>query len=141
MNDSDFVKLLIWRDDNEPDRFLIALRATADYYGWTKEFEPWTPKPVGVQNGIVFVQDPGRRGLMQAQGGVRLRVSRAKSKSGIPAGQVNAFRVSSSCTLFDIAEIAHFTDGDWYWMTSPSGTRITRDKWERRYQAGDRSHR
>ena len=61
---SKYVKLLIWRPDQGPDRWLIALRTTADYYGWTKEFELWSPKAAMVTEGYTYFRDPGRLGEM-----------------------------------------------------------------------------
>ena len=62
--DSDYIKLLIWRSPSGPDRWLISLRATADYYGWTKHFEVWSPKVIGTSGGYQLLTDPGRRGKM-----------------------------------------------------------------------------
>ena len=54
--DSDYIKLLIYRPESGPDRWLIALRTTADYYGWTKNFEPWSLKPIGTSNGYTLAR-------------------------------------------------------------------------------------
>ena len=131
---SEFVKLLLHREADTPDKYLIALRSTADRYGWTEEFPIWTPKPVYTDGGRVFCRAPSRRGEIRTEAGVGLRVSEAKTKTGCPKGQVYRFKVSANCGLWDIAEVAHFTKGPWYWMTSPTGTRILRERWEARYQ-------
>lgn len=130
----EYIKLLLNREAGTPDKYLIALRATADHYGWSEEFPIWTPRPAGTSGDYVLCQCPGMRGELRSQGGVTLRISEAKSKAGFPKGQVHRFKVSSSCGLWDIAEVAHFTKGTWYWMTSPTGTRILRERWEARYQ-------
>ena len=133
-DNSKYVKLLLEREEGKQDKYLIALRTTADYYGWTKHFPAWTPRPAFTSGGYVFAVDTGAKGEMFCEAGTQLRVSRSKVRSGFPRGQVNAFKVSTNCTLWDIAEVAHFTEGDWYWMTSPVGTRILRGNWEARYQ-------
>ena len=136
-----YVKLLLEREIGQKDKYLIALRTTADYYGWSQAFPIWTPKVVETRDGIQLCRDPGRRGTLLGEAGTRLRVSRSKSTAGHPRGEVNAFKVSNNCTLWDIAEVAHFTNGDWYWMTSPVGTRIRRENWEARYQSKEPQQR
>ena len=48
----------------------------------------------------------------------------------------NQFKVSRSCTKFDLAELAYLTDVDWHWMSSPFGERISRERWIAMYEAG-----
>ena len=87
--DSDYVKLLLWRPEAGPDRWLIALRTTADYYGWTKNFEVWSPKPIGTSGGYQLFADPGRKGKMYCEGGRRHRISRDPSRRGHTPGTVS----------------------------------------------------
>ena len=131
-----YVKLLLRRFEGVRDKYLIALRTTADYYGWTEHFPTWGHKIVGYEDGMALVRDPGRKGQMFCEPGVRLRICRSPETMGYPAGFTNAFKVSRNCGLWDIAEVAHFTKGDWHWMSRPSGRRITRDHWEEIYQKG-----
>ena len=128
-DNSKYVKLLLWRPDSGADRWLIALRTTADYYGWTQNYETWRPKTVGTSGGYQLCVDPGRRSEMFCEGGQRLRICRSPKTGGNPAGLTNQFKVSASCTQFDIAELAYLTNVDWYWMTGLYGQRITRDRW------------
>ena len=140
-DNSKYIKLLIERPSGTGgDRWLIALRTTADYYGWTQEFERWTPKVVYEQGGYSFSYR-GERGEMFCEPGQRLRICRTDSLHSTPRGKTNAFKVSRTCGLFDLSEIAHFTKGDWYWMSGPSGERISRDRWEAIYQAGPHNRR
>ena len=136
-----YLKLLLSRPEIGADRWLIALRTTADYYGWTNYFEPWSPKTVQTTGGYSFSRDPGRRGEMFCESGVRLRICRSPQRQGNPAGSTNAFKVSKSCTLFDISEIAYLTQVDWNWMTGPRGERISRDRWLAIHEAGLRTGR
>ena len=131
-----YVKLLLHREADTQDKWLIALRTTADYYGWTEQFPIWTLKPVRTEGTRVIGYDPGRRGEMFCEGGRRHKVCRDPSRNGTPAGKTNRFKLSANCGLVDIAEVAHFTQGEWYWMTAPNGERISRERWEEIYQVG-----
>ena len=114
---------------------LHALRSTADYYGWTKEFEPWVGKPVSSEGDRTFLLDAGRRGHPQCSSGYRVRICRTSDLDGFPAGFTNAFKVTANTGLFDLAELAHFTDVEWYWMTTKTGERVSREEWAARYAA------
>ena len=129
-----YVKLLLEREEGQQDKYLIALRTTADYYGWTEEFPTWTLRTAFEVGGRKFARHPGTRGEMFCEVGLRLRVSRSPVTSGWPRGKVNQFKVSRNCSLWDIAEVAHFTQGDWHWLTCPYGERVSRARWEERYQ-------
>ena len=131
-----YVKLILGLRDKHQSKYLIALRTTADYYGWSEEFEPWSPKVVSQQGRYTLVRDTGRRGGLRHAGGRRHRICRSPRTSGWPTGFTNQFRVSARCELLDLAELAHFTQGDWHWMEGPFGERITRERWEEMYQTG-----
>ena len=133
----DYVKLLIGREAGTRDRYLIAQRATADYYGWTKEFPAWRPRMAPGQSDPNIVLCPSRRGELRTEAGKRLVISRAPSTAGWPRGKANAFKVSNNCTNLDLAEIAHFVDVDWYWMEGLFGQRRSREEWEAIYQSGN----
>ena len=134
-DDGKYVKLLIKRSPGAPDKYLIALRTTADYYGWSKEFPTWRPEPVETTGGKTFYRDPGRIGSLQTAGGRRHRICRTASTAGQPRGFTNQFRLSGSCGNAEIAELAHFTQVEWYWMEGLHGERITKERWEEMYQA------
>ena len=132
----DYVKLLIRRETGTRDKYLIARRATADYYGWTEQFPAWRPRMAPGQSNPNIVLCSSRRGEMRTEAGKRLVISRAPSTAGWPTGKANAFKVSNNCTNLDLAEIAHFTDVDWYWMEGLYGQRVHRDRWAEIYAAG-----
>lgn len=131
-----YVKLLLHREAGTQDKYLIALRTTADYYGWTEHFPIWSLKPVRTEGTRVLGYHPGGRGEMFCEGGRRHKVCRHPSRNGTPAGKTNRFKLSANCGLVDIAEVAHFTQGEWYWMDAPNGKRISRERWEEIYQVG-----
>ena len=132
----DHLKLVLWRPQGQTCRYISALRSTADYYGWTKEFEVWRPKLAGYDGRYALHQMPNRQGRGHAVGGKRLRICRSPSRQGHPAGLTNQFKVSNSCRTVDLAELAHFTQGDWHWMEDLSGKRLSRDHWHQLYLAG-----
>ena len=130
-----YVTLKLGQTKSGSAKTLHSLRSTADYYGWTEEFEEWVAKPVEDSGKYVLSRDPGRRGHPQCSSGYRVRLCRAHEMQGFPAGFTNAFKVSANTGLFDLAELAHFTKGDWYWMSTRTGERVTRADWESRYAA------
>ena len=136
MKGQTFVKLLLNREEGKRPKYLVAWKSTAEFYGWTKEFEPWMTPELGTSGGYTLHVDPGRLGNLQSASGRRHQICRSRSKAGMPKGFTNQFKVSRNCGLLDLAELAHFTEGDWHWMTSPYGERIGRDQWERIYQSG-----
>ena len=133
--DDRYVKLQIGLSETKRSKYVIALRTTADYYGWTEEFPRWRPQDAVTSGGRTYFADPGRRGSLKLAGGNRHRICRSPSTAGQPAGKTNAFRLSTSCTQLDIAELAHFTHGEWYWLEGLNGERITRERWEAIYQS------
>ena len=130
-----YVKLLLWRAPHKRDKYLIALRATAEYYGWMEAFPEYTLPPLFEEGGRTYVQFPRRNAPYHMQAGMRLRICRSESTAGTPKGLTNQFKVSRNCRLLDIAEVAHFSKGDWHWMTGPYGERIRRDHWARIHEA------
>lgn len=136
MPPTQFVKLLLSREDGKRAKYVIAWRTTAEFYGWTDEFEEWTPKAFAQVGDYELCIDPGRKACLQNHAGRRHYVCRSPVTCGYPRGLTNAFKVSRNCGLLDLAELANFTKGDWHWMTSPYGERIGRDHWERIWDAG-----
>lgn len=135
---TDYIKLVIWRPEGQTCRWVSALRATADYYGWTQEFEIWTPKRVATSGSYQLGHWPDRSGRGHARGGKRRRISRSTSRQGNPARLTNQFTISNSMRTLDMAELAHFTKSDWHWMEDLSGVRVSRDHWEEIYEVGNR---
>ena len=132
--DEQFVKLLVKRDTGTQDKYLVAMRATADHYGWLEQFPIWTPKPLYTQGGREYFVMPSTRGETRCGGSQTIFISESPSKHSFAKGLVHRFQVSWNCGLFDLAEIGHFTQRNWHWMTDPPGQRIDRAHWETRYQ-------
>ena len=132
---TDYIKLLLFRPGKGGDRYLSALRATADYYGWTKEFEIWSPETLYEEGGYKFVRSPARQGRGLARGGKRIRISRSESRQGNPARLTNQFTISNSMRTIDLAELANFTQGDWHWMEDLSGVKVSKKHWADIYRS------
>ena len=131
-----FVKLLLERREGRKDKALIALRTTADFYGWTEAFPEWSPRPIGTSGHYELIFDPGRKGNLSMAPGRRHRICRSACTAGYPKGLTNAFKLSRNCGMLELAEVAHFSQVEWHWMDSPYGERISRDRWEQIYQSG-----
>ena len=108
--------------------WLKTLKATAELYGWDKEFktliqQKFDDSPDG------FIPSPHRKGW-GTEGGVLHRISRSPKTSGWPAGTTNSFRLSRNATMLDLAEVAKSTQVDWHWITCKHGGRRTREWFE-----------
>ena len=136
MADGQYVKLLLWREKDKRDKYVIALRATAEFYGWTKEFNEWTLPTAYADDRYEYSYVPVRKPSIHNEAGRRHQICRSPSTAGMPRGLTNQFKVSRNCGLLDLAELANFTEGDWHWMTSPYGERIRRDQWLAIHQKG-----
>ena len=111
-----------------------AKQATVDYFGWSEEFDSYADHAASVSptgNGRLFRARPRKR-----SGGIPMVIGRGTDHHR--PGPQNRFRfhVSSNASLLDIAELAHFTLGDWDWITRPNGTPWTREQWGCAYDAG-----
>ena len=131
-----YVKLRLSSTKGGRSCHLIAPRATAKFYGWTKAFEEWAPPTYVGADGRTYAYDPGRKGAIHFKAGKQIRISRSEKRAAYPPGMTNAFRVSRTCTNFHLAELAHFTDVEWHWMYSMCGRRLSRGTWEEMYQTG-----
>lgn len=137
----EFIKLTIFRDSAGRARWVRALRATADYYGWLDHFEVWTPNIKGQSGQYKIHTCPTRQTRYGAHGGTSCMICRKTSVDEMHAGTRNRFRMANSCRLIDYAELAHFSKGEWHWMSGPTGERISRDRWESMYQTGTQGRR
>ena len=129
----DFIKFHVRTTPSGEHIWFKTLTGTADFFGWGKHFQEWfdfkrSLYPSGFARAIV------RRGDFR-HGGKAIRICRSPSKNGNPARVTQTIRISSLLGIRDLAEIAHFAEGDWYWMERPSGARVDRAEWEQIYAA------
>lgn len=132
----DYCRLYVgWTKDESPI-WIETLRTTAEHYGWAfaKRYE-FKQRPSYLANGWDRYHRETYRSFFP-RGGTRLRICRSPSTAGFPAGLTNTVRVSEHVTNFDIAELAHLAQGNWYWLSDRTGRRISRERWLERYQLG-----
>ena len=111
-----------------------AYQATIDFFGWADEFQ--SKVQYTAENSFDGrVQFRKRRHRFGVKGtGMMIYRVRDRHRPG-PQGR-HRFSVANCFGLYDTAELAHFTKGDWYWMTSPDGVLRSREEWEAIYQTG-----
>ena len=114
---------------------VVVKESTAQFFGWTDHFK--TQQEVlaeevatGVRQSLYFTGTAGR-----TRPGVALRIGRGPNPSYNEAGLTHTFRITSRVSQADLAELAHFTQGDWHWMERRCGKRMSRDWWAQRYAA------
>ena len=108
---------------------VTARREVAEYYGWNRHFEEFVPGEWTQEGtGIRYLTSPCLA-VSKKRPGKLVQISIDPSKSGTVAGKASKFRISTGSTLFDLAQVAVATDVEWYWMTTFSGERRSREKW------------
>ena len=111
-----------------------AMQATIDFMGWEDEFEDEiTHKAKHSATGRIQFR---KKGFNRTPGGKPMTIWRGLNRHRPGPQNRHRFRVSNCTTLFDVAELVHFTKCDWHWMTSPSGEVRSREQWDAIYQAG-----
>ena len=128
----EYCSLVIRRTKNDEEIWIRTKRATAEFFGWNKHFEEQRlgiPRAHG--GGVLYVGN--LKGRNPARGGRSIHISRAESTSGTTAKKSHRLRLHSRIALHDLAELAHFTEGEWYWMTALNGQRWDVEQWARIY--------
>ena len=129
------VKLILRTLPSGQAATLMVKESTAEHLGWLEHYETegeWAARRAaeGVTGPLRYRGSPGK-----AIGGVPLRMGFAEPVAGHPGGTSRQFRIGSKVSLADLAELAHFTEGDWHWMEDRSGRRISRERWLQRYSS------
>ena len=106
---------------------------TAEALGWLDHFKPFYQhvaerSPDGLVHNATKARGRG-------EGGKRAILGFSTDHNRPPAGSRRQFKVASCCSLFDIAELLHFTDGDWEWLSLSTGVKRTRCEWNSIYEA------
>lgn len=128
------ISLVVRELPSGPLCWVRAKQATASAMGWQKMFDTEVhhrakQSPDGT---VQFT----KKTLATGCGGRPMMIGLDRNHHR-PAPQSRwRFRVSHHFTLLDCAELAHFTDIDWEWMTSPNGVKRTREQWHAIYLAG-----
>ena len=125
----EFLKLVIDRSASGA-KTVVVQKETAEYFGWDKAFEEWTPqtqlKPDGTRRKYVgaFRRHP------YFPGGDRLRICRVASTGGNPAGQTHCFRMQGDWSRKHLVALAAAAGDKFEWMEGLHGQRIRRDEWQ-----------
>lgn len=125
---TDFCELAVRRISKTNWVRLIALKSTADFYGWTKVFPSLIEaKRVDYPDGLF--PHPGRKNLrmFRAQ---PLYISRSESsKQGFPVRLTNRFRVTNNTRDLDLIAIAQAVQVPFGWMSDRHGQRRGQEYW------------
>ena len=107
---------------------LIALRPTAEFYGWSTVFPNiWDAKRVDYADGLF--PHPGRKNLRRYRAHPLVICRSEVTKQGFPVRMTNRFRVTNNATTLDIAAIAHATQIPFSWLTDKSNARLDQEHW------------
>lgn len=127
----DFIRFHVRTTPSGEHIWFKTLTGTADFFGWGKHFQEWWDFKKSLSTDGYVREMPYRSDWRT--GGKPIRICRSPSKHGHPARVTQTLRISSLLGLRDLAEIAHFAEGDWYWMERPCGARVDRADWEQLY--------
>jgi hypothetical protein len=124
----DFIELAIRRIAFANWVRLIALKTTADFYGWTEVFPRLNEaKRVDYPDGLM--QHPGRKNLRRFRAHPLVISRHEGGKHGYPVRLTNRFRVTNNAAELDLATIAQGTQIPFSWMTNKRGTRLCAEHW------------
>ncbi len=111
---------------------IAVLKETAEFFGWDKAFPEFHERRaaagagnVGMLWGKNLEKYPG------SKGGKRLRICRAKSKNGWPAGMTHCFRIVGNVTNAQLVDLAAVAGEKFEWMSKKNGEKISREDWLR----------
>lgn len=133
MRPNEYVQLVISEKPGGSLAWVITNWANAQRLGWLEHF-----KPMGQHlserspNGLVCNRALKTGG---SRPGYRIVIGKGSDHHRPGPGARRQLRVNKNCSLFDLAELLHFTSGDWDWMTTTSGVVRTREQWECIYEA------
>ena len=108
---------------------LIALKATANFYGWAEVFPTWNQARALTNDGTT--RRPAYTIRPRRYRGVRHFICRdLNTTQGFPARLTNCFRVTNNATAQDLVAIAQATQIDYGWMTAKYGERRKKACWD-----------
>ena len=130
---------------HEPIKMMISIKGTgriawaqaslvnAQAFGWFDHFQPVMKyladgSPYGTVNNA-------RKAVGGARAGRKIVLGKGSNHHRPGPGNRRQIRVNSTCSNFDLAELMHFTNSDWDWMSSKAGVVRTREEWECLYEA------
>ena len=107
--------------------------ANIEAFGWLDHLQPVGQYLMeNSSTGGVYLRGRRRGGRRP---GRRIVIGKGSNHHRPGPGNRREIRVSSTCSTFDLAELFHFTNSDWKWMTTPAGASRTREQWNAFYEA------
>lgn len=122
----EFIKLNL-DDGSARPTSVVVQRQTAEYFGWDKAFPEFRLSTRIRSDGSSYDTPTLRRDKSLHRGGDRLRICRAASTSGNPAGKTHCFRMVGSWSRKHLAKLAAVAGDKFEWMEAEYGARIRRD--------------
>ena len=128
------VSLVVRQKPGGKISWVRAWKATIDFFGWNAVFDTEIEhKARQSPDGAIQFR---KKMLRRHCAGKQMMIWRGRDCHRPGPNNRHNFRVANCFTLLDTAELAHFTRGDWHWMTSPEGVVRSREQWETIYQTG-----
>ena len=124
-----FLKLVIDRTASGA-KTVVVQKETAEYFGWDKAFEEWTPQTRLRPDGTRVKYAGAFRRHPYFLGGDRLRICRDASTGGNPAGKTHCFRMQGDWSKRHLVQLAVVAGDKFEWMEGPRGQRIRREVWQ-----------
>lgn len=107
----------------------MCLKATADFYGWSKVFPDWNRARAEANDSRIRRAAHGID--VRRYRGIRHFICRdLNTTQGFPAGLTNCFRTTTNTTARDLVAIAQATQIDYGWMTAKYGERRKKACWD-----------
>ena len=108
---------------------LIVRRSTADLYGWSDVYPPYSEVRRQVAgDGPVYISHYAFKPL---KGCHYLRIAHdAPNKGGWPKGSCHAFRMTKATREMDLANVAKSVKREYSWMTAMWGERKSAAEWD-----------
>ena len=124
----DFVRLALG-SDRSGEKSVVVKRATAEFFGWDKAFPEWTESIRYRADGTPYTGGTLRNSRTLHHGGKRLRICRAKSKTGYPQGKTHCFRMVGTWSRKHLVKLAAVAGEKFEWMEDTRYQRVDRDVW------------
>ena len=127
-----YIQLCISEKPSGRLAWVKAKTGTAEALGWTEHFKNVNEHYAQRHpQGLIYVRSSTSD---QGRGGKRIILGAGRDHHRPAPGERRQFKVSSTCSLFDLAELFHFSKGEWKWMSTMRGLRKTACEWEAIYE-------
>lgn len=131
---SPYVRLILFTHQDDKHAIVTTKRETAEYFGWLDRYETYEQLVIREAKETTGRIDTWRlAAIRRGPSGTRIRISRADNKGTYVARKTHSLSINSRVTNIDLAELAAFAKGDWFWMEARNGARIDKDEWLRIY--------